>query len=383
MKFSDIAGQGETINRIIQNVRKGRVSHAQMIIGPEGSGTLALALAYAQFINCTDKQYIDSPDGLTGDSCGTCPSCLKSRKLIHPDIHFVVPVNETKQIKKRITREFLPQWRQFLAERSPYTNLNQWYEFIEMEKQGLITAEECNEMLNTLNYKTYESEYKVMIVWMIEKLFYAAAPKILKILEEPPEKTLFLLVSDNPQQVLDTIMSRVQLIKLRKPSTREIADHLVSLFGMDQPKAVRLSDRYDRNMAAIFEAIQNEDSASGYMEKFTEWMRICFRMNTKQILSAANDFRNLGREKQKQFLSFATIQMRNSWVNHFSGQLMHQHDPQLETFYANFGKYLNESNIQLICKELEDAIYAVERNANQRILFTDVSLKIGGFLKHK
>jgi len=380
MRFSEIAGQKETINRIVRNVQKGRISHAQMIVGREGAGSLAIALAYAQFVNCTDKQYFEDGN-IAGDSCGKCPSCLKSEKMIHPDIHFVVPVNETKAIKKRITREFLVQWRSFLLNGSPYVGLNQWYEFIEMEKQGLINVDECNEIVNTLNYKTYESEYKIMIVWMIEKLYYSAAPKLLKILEEPPAKTLFLLVSDHPQQVLDTIMSRVQLIKLSPLKASEIAEYLDRKFQIESQKAFRLSDKYDRNLASIIEALNNEDDTDIFMDKFIEWMRICYKQTSREILNLANDFKNLGREKQKQFLNFALSQIRNAWVHHYSFKLKHLHDPEKDAFYQNFGKYLNENNIQLIYKELEEASYAVERNANQKILFTDMTLKMGMFLR--
>jgi DNA polymerase III subunit delta' len=383
MKFAQIAGQKEIINRIVHNVKAGRISHAQLIAGSEGSGSLPLALAYAQFVNCTDKQYFDDESPIVGDSCGNCPSCLKSHRMVHPDIHFVVPVNETKQSKKRITRDYLPQWRQFITERSPYSTLNQWYEFIEMEKQGIISAEECNEILNTLNYKSYESEYKVMIIWMIEKLFYSAAPKILKILEEPPEKTLFLLVSEQPHQILDTILSRVQLIKLSRLTTSEIADYLSLVYGVGHNTAVRLSDKFDRNISAVIETFKNEDETVEFMNWFIEWMRICFRQNTQQILNIANDFRNLGREKQKQYLHFVISQVRNAWVQQYSGRLKHLYDPTQEEFYENFGKYLNGSNILLISKELESALYAVERNANQRMLMTDVSMKIGNYLRLK
>ncbi len=381
MRFSEIAGHREVINRIIQNVLNGRISHAQMIAGGEGSGGLAMALAVAQFVNCTDRIIFHEENPLLADSCGKCPSCQKSMKLVHPDIHFVVPVNETKQSKKRITRDYLPQWREFVRDYSAYASLNQWYEFIEMEKQGIISTDECNEILNTLNYKSYESEYKIMIIWMIEKLFYAAAPKILKILEEPPDKTLFLLVSDQPQQVLETIMSRVQLIKLRKLNVSEIADYLALKYNTDSEMAVRLSDRHDRNLSAVLESLRNEDDTAENMKMFMEWMRACYRQNTIEVLNLASEFRNIGREKQKSFMLFALSQIRNAWVRNYSGRFMHLYDSVNTDFYTNFGKYLHAGNIVLITKELESALFAIERNANQRILFTDVSMKIGSHLR--
>jgi DNA polymerase III subunit delta' len=381
MKFSEIAGQKEVINRIVQNVKIGRISHAQMIVGKEGSGSLSLALAFAQFVNCTNKQYAPENSELHGDSCGECPSCYKSKKLIHPDIHFVLPVNETKQIKKKLTKYFMPAWRDFIQSRSAYVGINQWYDFIEMEKQGIISADECNEILNTLNYKTYESEYKIMIIWMVEKLYYSAAPKILKILEEPPQKTLFLLVSDNPFSILDTIISRVQMIKLSKLSVNDIVKYLDLHYSTPQSTAVKLCDAYDCNLNAIIEALNHEDISAQFMKLFVEWMRICFKQNTSQILSLSNEFKEMGREKQKQYLQFAITQIRNAWVQKISTKLYHCHSSEHDSFYKNFGKYLHETNTQLIRKELELTYYAIERNANHKILFTDTSLKIGNLLK--
>lgn len=383
MKFADIAGQKEIINRIVSNVRDGRISHAQLFTGTEGSGSLALALAYAQFVNCTNKQYFSDDVELHGDSCGECASCLKSNKLIHPDLHFVFPINETKSVKKGISRDFMPNWRQFLSEKSPYVTLNQWFEFIDMEKQGIISAEECNEILNTLSYKTYEGEYKIMIIWMIEKLYYSAAPKILKILEEPPDKTLFLMVSNNPGQVLDTILSRVQILKLPRLKALEITEYLEKNHSTETQFNIRLADKYDNNLATILEAMNQEDKTSDYMSRFIDWMRACYKQDTRLILEQSVFFRELGREKQKQYLQFALSQIRNAWVNHISRNLLHFHDPEQKDFYQNFGKYLNHSNISGISSELEKASYGIERNGNQRFIFIDTSLKIGNFLKGK
>jgi len=383
MKFAEIAGQRETINRIVTNVRSGRISHAQLFAGVEGSGSLALTLAYAQFVNCTDKQYFDESHEIIGDSCGNCPSCLKSKKLIHPDIHFVIPVNETKNIKKGITRDFLPLWRKFLSERSPYVTLNQWYDFIEMQKQGIISAEECNEILNTLSYKTYEGEYKIMIIWMIEKLFYSAAPKLLKILEEPPDKTLFLLVANNPGQILDTILSRVQITKLPRLKTSEISTYLEHSYSANNQTSVKLADKYDNNLASVLEAMNQEDYSARFMIQFIEWMRVCYKQDTKLIIDESVKFRELGREKQKQFLQFVISQIRNAWVLPISRNLLHFHDPEQQGFYQNFGKSLNSKNIEKIWEELEKAGHAIERNGNQRFIFTDTSLKIGNYLKER
>lgn len=385
MKFAELAGQKEAANLIVDNVRLGRISHARLVIGHNGSGNLAMALAFAQYVNCTDKQWFGEEAPLKGDSCGNCPSCVKSNKMIHPDIHYIVPVTTTKDVpKKPLTRDFLPQWRSFIQQKSPYVNVNQWFEYIEVEnKQGIISADECNEMLATLNYKTYESEYKIVIIWMIEKLYYAAAPKILKILEEPPEKTLFLLVSDHPQLILDTILSRVQLLKLNKPTHLEVASYLQQFYKLEQQKAVQLCDRYDSNLVKIIESLDSSSDEEEFMEKFVEWMRQCFKLNTEMINAFAIEFRDLGREKQKQYLQFVAVQLRNAWVGVKHPTLLNCHLSEQSTFYSNFGKYLHADNLPSILKEIEKAIFGIERNGNPRFIFTDASFIIGKSLQMK
>lgn len=189
MLFNKIIGQQQVKERLIQTVKENRVSHAQLFIGANGSGKLALAIAYAQYVNCKSRSETDS--------CGICPSCIKYEKLIHPDLHFIYPIAATKEVKKPRSADFIESWRSLLIENNYYISLNEWFEKIGIEnKQGIINAEDCNSIIKTLGYKSYEAEYKVMIIWMAEKLFHAAAPKILKILEEPPEKTLFILITE-------------------------------------------------------------------------------------------------------------------------------------------------------------------------------------------
>lgn len=385
MRFADIAGQRELINRTVKNVKVSRVAHAQMIIGHEGSGGLAFALAYAQFVNCTDKQYYTEDSEIHGDSCGKCYSCVKSQKLIHPDIHFVLPLTTTKKFPKKVlSKEFLPDWRNFIFENSAYVNLNQWYDYIEVEnKQGIISAEECNEILSTLSYKTYESEYKIMIIWMIEKLFHSAAPKLLKILEEPPEKTLFLLVSDNHHLVLDTIMSRVQLLKLNRLTYSEIYNYLNSKYSVEKSKVVKYTDMLNSNLDEIRETVLNDQDKDEFIKFFIEWMRTCYRVQTDVILSQSNTFKDFGRERQKQFLSFSSKQIRNAYVSRFSKMLLQYHDSEKIDFYTNFGNYLNINNIEKISEEIDNAINAVERNGTAKILFTHLSFKLGQYLKTK
>ena len=193
MRFSEIPGQAEIKTKLIQAVLSGRIPHAQLFLGPEGCGNLALAIAYAQFINCKSKIYHQTEDEIPADSCGSCPSCLKFEKYAHPDLHFIFPNNTNKQINKNnSSANFQNEWREILRETQTYFSASQWYDKINLEnKQGIINARDCEEIIRILSLKSYEAEFKIMIIWKVEKLFYAAAPKILKILEEPTDKTIF------------------------------------------------------------------------------------------------------------------------------------------------------------------------------------------------
>jgi len=222
-----------------------------------------------------------------------------------------------------------------------------------------------------------------MIIWMIEKLFHSAAPKILKILEEPPDKTLFLLISDNYHNVLDTIISRVQLLKLKKLSTDDIAKSLNISLKEEKEKLTALAVNQNFNIDEIRNLYLNPENKNNFMDFFIEWMRTCFRMQTDIILTQANTFRDYGREKQKQFLKFASFQIRNAYVKQFSDELLQYNELSQENFYNNFSKYLNKNNITLIFEELNNSINFIERNATPKILFTHLSFKIGQYLKIK
>ena len=338
MRFCDITGQEGIKAKLIQTVSDQRVSHAQLFFGPEGCGKLALAIAYAQYINCTNKQGIN-------DSCGTCPSCIKYQKLIHPDLHFIYPVATTRRVtKKPQSKLFLEEWRKFLLENNYQAGLQGWYEAIGLEnKQGIINADDCNEIITTLSYKSYESDYKVMILWMVEKLYYSAAPKILKILEEPPEKTLFLLISEDPDQIIKTIVSRTLLVKI--PGT------------------------------GFLHSGRSEEEA-GYFEPFRQWMRLCFSGKIAELIPFTADIARLGREKQKGFLTYglkvtgfcSSINYRNQLPAGIEGDEL--------KFIRDFSPYIHQENLPAFNDLFNTALFHVERNAHSPTLFLDLSLKI-------
>jgi len=373
MKFADIIGQETVKQKLIKTVNDSRVSHAQLFLGAEGSGKLALAVAYAQYINCTNK--------VNGDSCGECPSCVKYNKLIHPDLHFIYPVSGTKEFTKPVSVNFIDKWRDLIIDRNYFINLNNWYEFIGIEKkQAIINANDCNSIIKTLSYKTYEADYKVMIIWMVEKLFHSAAPKILKILEEPPDKTLFILISENQEQIINTILSRTQLIKIPPVDNEQLIKALIH--ENFEPGVVNDAVRITGGnyIEAKRLITQSEDEEFNY-SRFIKWMRLCFKNNAAETVGFVSEFAKNNREKHKSFLNYALRIIRESLlINYNSDELVRLNNREAD-FIKKFHPYVNSKNIGLITQLLNKSIYHIERNANPNVLFLDLSLKIGKLLK--
>jgi len=350
VRFTDIRVDKIIRQKLIQTIRDQRVSHAQLFYGPEGSGKLSLAIAYAQLINCAHPTLPLNGD-LKADSCGACPSCIQFLKLVHPDLHFFYPTATTKQVpSKPSSKPFIDSWRKFLLESNYRVNLTGWYDFIGIEnKQGTIYADDANEINRILSYKSYESEYKVVIIWMVEKLYHAAAPKLLKILEEPPEKTLFLLISDNPDQVIPTLVSRCLPVRIPQIQTEE-----------KQP-------------------VSKEDQV--LFETFRKWMRICFANNIPEIIAFASETGKIGREKQKNLLRYGlelsgnTLAFRHKF-SHGSSFVEEETE-----FIKKFSPFLSEDKMHPFYTLFNSSIYHIERNAYAPALFLDLSLKLTGLLK--
>jgi len=376
MLFKEIIGQAIVKQKLIQTVKENRVSHAQLFFGPEGSGNLALAIAYAQYINCGNK----SED----DSCGTCPSCVKYQKLIHPDLHFIYPIATTKSVtKKPLSKNFLNDWREILLN-NYYINLYDWLEHIGIEnKQGIINAEDCNEVIKTLSLKSYESEYKVMIIWMVEKLFHSAAPKLLKILEEPPDKTLFLLVSENSDLILKTIISRTQLVKIPPITDTDLYYALVEKNNCNPSKARQITNIVYGNYKEAIKQIVEKDDEKYNFNYFSQWMRLCYKYSITEMFSWVDEISKIGRENQKHFFIYALRIVRECLLVNFKTTSMVKLDGQEAEFVSKFSPFINTSNCLDISERLNEALYHIERNANPKILFLDLSLKMAKLLKMK
>ncbi|OFY87585.1 MAG: DNA polymerase III subunit delta' [Bacteroidetes bacterium RIFCSPLOWO2_12_FULL_35_15] len=370
MLFSEIIGQQTIKERLIRSVNEGRISHAQLFLGPQGSGSLALALAYAQYISCKNK--------LEADSCGVCPSCVKYNKLVHPDLHFVYPVALSKNVKT--STDLAAEWREAFLD-NPYITLFNWFELLEAEnKQAVIGVEESAETLRKLSLTTYEAEYKIMIIWQAEKMNQQAANKLLKILEEPPDKTLFLLVCENEDQLLRTIVSRTQLIKILKISDRDLTQALVERNGISPEDAEKTAHLADGNYAEALLLIRENENAGQNLMRFQKLMRASLKFDPKAVLAWIDEVADAGRERQKNFLNYSLHIVRESLVLNYGDASLVKLGASEQEFVQKFSPFIHSSNTEQFIEELNKAHYHMERNANAKILFMDLAFKFNELL---
>jgi DNA polymerase-3 subunit delta' len=368
MQFRDIVGQKEVKDHLIRTVSENRVSHAQLFLGPEGSGNFALALAYAQFISCTDR--------LNDDSCGGCASCRKYTKLIHPDLHFSYPFFRGGE--KEDSMADLEEWRDLVLE-NPYFNLDEWRERLDAQnKQPNINKAECMNILHRLSLKPFESEYKTMIVWLPEYL-RNEGNRLLKTLEEPAEKTLIILVAQSQDQILNTIISRTQLVKIPALSQLEIRDYLLRTKDITEVKAAQTAYLSEGNLQAALNFLKEDDNDN--FRLFSGWMRMTFADRGSQFFEFVDEAAKLGRESQKNLLRYG-INLIRECIMILSGaqELVHLPSAELD-FVSNFSRQLDLAKAEAIINELDKAHYHIERNANPKILFLDVSLQLVKILK--
>jgi len=378
MNFSQIPGQKEVIARLIRSVKEERVSHAQIFTGPEGCGSLAIALAYAKYISCEER---------TGkDSCGKCRSCVKYEKMIHPDLHFVFPViRKDKKDTEPVSDSFIESWREF-AGKSPYFTLNGWLNSIEVgNAQGLIFSSEAAEIIKKLNLKTFESDFKIMIIWLPEKMHPSAANKLLKLIEEPPEKTIFLLVSDEPDKVIPTILSRCQLIRLPGFSNDEITGYLTGSLKADNQKAVEIARVVNGNIIKAIELSENEDPSSRNLSLFKNLMRFAWKRDIISLISWSEDISATGREAQKNFLTYSLRILRENLMltlDQQKNKLVFLAGEEA-SFSGNFHPFINNENIYNLTDEINLAFSHVEANGNSKIIFLDLALRVTRLINRK
>ncbi len=368
MLFQEIIGQNAIKEQLIQSVFENRVSHAQLFLGPEGSGSFALALAYAQFISCTERTETDS--------CGNCSSCRKYNKLIHPDLHFSYPFFRGGE--KEDSLADLAEWRDLVLG-NPYFDLDEWRLRLDAQnKQPNINKAECLNILHRLSLKAFESEYKTMIIWLPEYL-KNEGNRLLKTLEEPASKTLIILVAQNQDQILNTIISRTQLVKIPALRNEDIVRYLIDNKDISETQASRIAYLSDGNMQAALNLLKDDDHDD--FRNFTGWMRMTFADKGAQIIDFVDELSKLGRENQKNMLRYG-VQLIRECIMLMSGAESLVHLPSAELdFVKNFSKHLDFAKCEALVNELEKAHYHIERNANPKILFLDVSLQLVKILK--
>lgn len=369
MFFSDIIGQTGIKEKLRASLTSQHIPHAQMFFGPPGTGNLPLAIAYAQYIACTGEK--------GHDSCGQCPGCRKFAKLAHPDLHFAFPVNTTGKITKDPTsNDFIEEWREFIL-RTPYFSLNDWYNHIGIEnKQGLINKKEADHVLQKMNLKPFESEYKFMVIWLPEKMNGSAANHLLKLIEEPPENTFFLLVSDDPSQVLPTIASRTQPVRLMGIDEKSMTETLTSKFDIPASEIRNIVRLSNGNFIKAKEVMQTTGENNFNFEKFTGFMRYCWKREYFRINDWIEEMAGLGRERLKLFFDYSLRLIRENFISNTNlPELVYMTEKE-QHFAKNFHPYINGRNITRLYTEINKAYTDIERNGYPKIILFDFSLQV-------
>jgi DNA polymerase III subunit delta' len=382
LQFSQIPGLHDLKTALLQSVKRSHVAHSQLFYGLEGGAQLGMAFAYATYINCENRS--------EADSCGTCASCHKMDRLIHPDFHQIFP-NTSKAAKVKASADddkkstadnSLPLWRSFLQENT-YKTLADWHEHIGAEKnqQAIIPAEEARKILQKVSFKAYEAEYKILVIWLPELMNNSAANAILKVLEEPPAKTLFLMVCNDPNKLLPTILSRTIMINVPQFMDNNVVDYLLEKNLSEAARSKQVAYLAEGNISKALEILsQSEDDLH---ENFAGWMRLCFKPDIAGLLKLADQYALMTKTTQKQLLEYSLSMFRDIflWING-GEKLVRLEGPELQ-FVERFGNVINPEGIEFITNETSETHYYLERNANAKILFLDLSLRIARVIKKK
>ena len=376
MLFNQILGQEHIKSHLQKSAENGRIPHAQLFVGKEGSGMLPMAIAYAQFLLCNFSK--DS------EICH-----LKCNKLQHPDLHFAFPVTTNDTVKKHpVSNLFLEEWRQFIQDQ-PYGSLFNWLQHIGVEnKQGLINVDEAEDIVKKLKLKSFEGGFKVMIIWMAEKMNIAAANKLLKLIEEPPEKTVFLLITENEGQIINTIKSRCQALHFPALSEQDIANTLVVNHQVEDKKAANIAHQSEGNLNKALHLLHNDASDLVFEEWFIAWIRTAFKAKgnatvVQQLVSWSETISKTGRETQKRFLEYCLQFFRQALLLNYKSDALVFMETKTNFQLSKFAPFVHSENILDIEKELSEAIYHIERNGNAKIILLDLSMKLTRFLHKK
>ena len=367
MFFKDVIGQEEAKQRLIREAKEGKIAHARLFCGPEGIGKLPLAIAYARYLSCNNPG--------EKDACGICPSCVKFNKLAHPDLHFVFPVIKKKS-KDTVSDDFIAEWRELLSQ-TPYFNLNIWLEEMGAEnQQAQIYVKESDEIIRKLSLKSSQGGYKIMIIWLPEKMNVECSNKLLKLLEEPPSQTIFLLVSEEPDMLLTTIQSRTQRFALYGIEEKYITERLQSQYGLQERDAISIGHRSEGNFLKALESIHLNEENKLFFDLFVSLMRLSYQRKIREMKQWSETLAAMGRERQKHFLSYCQRLVRENFIFNFQDPSLIFMNEEEQNFSKRFAPYINEKNVMGIMDELSEAQRHIEQNVNARMVFFDFSLKM-------
>ena len=376
MLFKEIIGQQEVKRRLLNMVKENRVPHAMMLFGTSGTGKRSLAIAMAQYLACNKRQ--------EHDSCGVCPSCVKFGKLVHPDLHFVIPVLTTPRVpSKPITENYLQEWREAFLE-NPYLSENQWYDFIGAEnKQGYILVRESDEVIRKLSFKPYESEYRLMMIWLPERMNGPTANKLLKLLEEPPEKTVILMVSESTERILPTILSRTQLLHVPPLEENLLREGLMNIHGGDPELLEDAVRKANGNFNIALTVLQKDEQELQFFELFTNLMRLAYSRKIIEINQWVEGVAPMGRERQKLLLDYSLRLLRENFMLHMKQSELNYMSRKEAGFSGKFSPFIHEENINGLVETFSLAGNHIEANGNPRIVFMDLSIKVIRLLMKK
>jgi DNA polymerase-3 subunit delta' len=372
VQFSNIQGLDRVKNSLIEAVRKDHVAHAQLFLGAEGSANLALAIAFATYLNCEDPG--------PSDSCGVCASCLKNQKYIHPDVHYIFPVCSTEKIKGKevVSNNFLKEWRVFLEE-GLFGDITDWSMVFGGENKNLnISKEESRQIIQKLSLKAFEGKYKILIIWMPEYMHPSAANGLLKVLEEPSERTVFLWVSQDAEKLLGTILSRTQKVMVRKFNDLEIQQQLKAA-GVAEEKAAHIARLSGGNLKLAQRLASEGDEDHGV--SFKEWMRLCYGGDYKQLVNWSEDFHKMNKISQKGFLRFGLSLLRDTLLVHYGDSSLIRLDEAEKEFVRKFSNVVTPEIIEPLNLLFTEALFHLERNGSAKMIFLDLSLKATQQLK--
>ncbi|APX98920.1 DNA polymerase-3 subunit delta' [Lacinutrix venerupis] len=382
MLFSEIIGQTHIKKHLTTSVDNGRVPHAQLFIGPEGSGTLPMAIAYAQYVLCSNT------NGKNNNGNEACN--LKFKNFSHPDLHFAFPVTTNDKIKRHpVSSHFLEEWRDLLT-KQPYGNLFDWYKQLGVDnKQGQIGVDEAQDIIKSLSLKSYEGGYKIMLIWMADRMNTAAANKLLKLIEEPPNKTIFILIAEEEEQIINTIRSRCQILHFPPLAEVDIKNALIKNYSLNETIATKLAHQANGNYNKACDLVYSDSEDTQFEDWFIFWIRSAFKAKGNKaaihdLIKWSEDIAKTGRETQKHFLNFCLDFFRQALLLNYNAEELVYMEVKNEKFkLENFAPFVHNNNILDISNEIQDAIYHIERNGNSKIILTDLSIKLTRLLHKK